>query len=189
MVLVLSSFLLISFSSALWDNYEQDQSFHFYLGEFVENKLPENHPMLSFIEDSLAEEMFNTNNSQLFKERIRKIQAAYRSNPNYITRFDQLDRRLEDTFQEKLKRAKRIRWLSAAGGAIIGALIAIPVGKQINSKALWIAVPTAALAGGGLGYLLADLLAMPDYDYSDVPISSDLEMGLADLEETLRGGN
>lgn len=186
------SLLAINIAQPAWDNYESDQEFNYYLGEFVENNLEDQHPMQAYVETKLAESIFDTTDEAKFKKRIQSLQNAFRQYPDHLLRFDRLDTRLQQNFNAKLKRAKRIRWISAAGGAALGALVAIPVGKQLGSqlgaKALLISIPVGALAGAGAGFLLADLLAMPSYEYDSSGISPDLDLGMEEIERALGGG-
>lgn len=187
-MLAVFSSLLIGLSLQVWDNYEEDEKFNFYLGEFAENKFEESDSAHFYIEKRLAESMFDTNNASQFKSRLRRLQTAFRHYPDQVLRFQRLDDQLSDIFESKLQRAKRIRWLSAAGGAVVGALVAVPVGRAIGGgKALLIAVPAGALAGAGAGFLLADLLTMPDYAYDDLGAAGDLIDGLEQIDEALGG--
>lgn len=185
--------LSVNFSTpdSSWDDWENDQEFNFYLGEFAENRFEDGSSYQRLLEERLSAATLKTTRESVFKNRLRQLQEAYRRYPETQLRFQRLDELLQDGFSEKLKKAKRIRWISATGGAVIGALVAIPIGKSMGSslagKALYIAIPIGALSGAGLGFLLGDIFAMPDYRYEDLGVSSDIESGLREIETALEG--
>lgn len=140
--------------------------FDFYLGELIEDEREDKDPTHKLVAGYLAEAILQANSNEDFQNYLQVLNQAVREHPERHRRFRQLDRALQTGFQEKLKAAKKKRLIYAASGAIIGALVGIPVGRMLNSsKLIWISIPAGALAGGGLGFLLGNLIAKPDYEY------------------------
>src|SRR5262249_29461448 len=141
--------------------------FDFYLQEMVSHELAPDAPMSRLIYEYLVEATFDTNSENVFKERLQRLAQAQQDHPDRMGRFQSLDRYLQREFEKKLKSAKTKRLIYAGAGAVIGALVAIPIGRAIHSGAqsLLIAIPSGALVGAGVGFLLGNLLAMPHYTY------------------------
>ncbi len=154
-----------------------DADFDFYVQELVAHELPDSDPMVPLIERGLVDAIFNTTKEAVFKDRLRKVHQLAREHPDRIERFDRLDRQFSQAFELKLKEAKRKRTIFTLGGAVAGAIVAIPVGRLISksTQALLIAIPVGALVGAGAGYLLGDLVAMPDYSYEAGSLNTDLD--------------
>ncbi|MGA0162911.1 MAG: hypothetical protein ACO3LE_01495 [Bdellovibrionota bacterium] len=172
-----------------WDDFENDHEFNFYLGEFIENNLDELHPLQVLIQDRLVENFFETSDQKVFQSRLRKLNQAFENHPKALLRFESLNEALYEEFNQKIKKAKTMRWIFTAGGAAAGALVAFPVTKMFARKAarsiLLLSVPLGAISGAGAGFLLSDFLFMPDYQFDGLNVSSDLLLGLEDLKKTL----
>ena len=165
-----------------------DLSFEYYFKEYQTHFLEDSDPMIKLIERRLAESLFETNQETEFKRRLSLIQSLIDERPEKSKSLRRLNRLMQEQFSDRLTRAKQKRWLYAAGGALVGALIAIPIAKGLNasSQTLWIAVPSGALAGGGMGFLLGHLLEMPKYEYSSTLITEDLDQALQTIDEMLK---
>ena len=84
-----------------------------------------------------------------------------------------------------MKKAKKLRWYFTAGGVLAGMVVAFPIGKFIgkSAKAIAIAIPVGAVLGGGAGFLLGDLLHMPDYYYEPGSVTDDLQLIYDELDD------
>lgn len=164
-----------------------DVDFNFYLRELVDNELSSDSPMANLIYDYLVEATFDTTSESVFRSRIDALHRAQQENPDKIQRFLALDKRLARSFDKKMAESKTKRLLYAGAGAVVGALIAIPIGRAIQPgmKVLLIAVPAGALLGAGAGYLLGDLLAMPNYTYESGMVNN---WDIAEMDEYLGRG-
>lgn len=167
-MIVALSFWLVS---ACVDTETNDlgTGFDYYLGEFLQNHLEDNHAMHRLIEEGLATSLFDSNDKQIFYKKIQCLQDAYQERPDLSRRFKRLDGRMQREFQARLEAAKERRWIATAIGVGAGALIGIPIGYALKSRlgaqALWISIPATALAGGATGFLLGDLLYVPAFSY------------------------
>jgi hypothetical protein len=163
-------------------------SFEYYFKDYALHHLEDKDPLAKLIEERLAESIFDTTSELEFKNRIRAIQQLLEDRPERAQSLRRLNRLLEKNFQEKLSRAKQRRWLYSAAGAVVGALVALPISKSMSTHAqtLWIALPVGALAGGGLGFLLAHLIEMPKYEYTSALISSDFDHSLNEIEDLMK---
>lgn len=154
------------------------EGFEFYLGEFLQNELEPTHEMKNIIRDGLAESILSASSESEFRQFIVKLQQSVQQYPDRRQDFERLNRSLDREFKELVKRGKRKRWLYAAGGAVVGAVIGIPIGKalgaKLGSKIIYLSIPLAALAGGGMGFLLGDYLSLPSYDLQSGSFLDDL---------------
>ncbi len=173
---------------AIFFSGSSDTAFEFYLKEFESNYLTKDDPMLKLIENRLAESVFETSDQAEFQRRLSRISELYRLRTDHAQSFKRLDRALKREFEDRLHKAKRRRWLYAAGGALVGALVSIPIAKAISaqSSALWIAIPVGALSGAGAGFLLGNLMETPKYSYASGMLSGDIEQGIRDLDELMK---
>jgi len=164
---------------------DKQSAFDFYLEELLAHEMSADAPMSRLIEDYLVEATFDTTSGDIFKDRLRKIQRAVKDRPDRIGRFQRLDDRFSDVFRAKLSEAKHQRMIYTAAGAVVGALVAIPVGRAINKSAqvLWISIPAGAALGAGAGYLLGNLIVMPDYTYDPGTLNFDLKQIQDELSE------
>jgi hypothetical protein len=173
-----------------WNDFQADAEFNFYLGEFLENHLDEFHPLQVLIEDRLVESFFSSTNEKLFRERLKKLNAAFENNPSALLKFEILNQALQEAFREKVAKAKRTRWIMTTSGAVIGALIAIPIGRWVGpttlGPALALSIPVGALSGAGAGFLLSELLYMPRYRFDGLNVTADISLALEDLESEWR---
>ena len=179
-----------SLTAAPPEDASDDDAFEYYLGEFLTYEMDVKHPMAILIANRLAEAVFSTSKRAIFYGRIDRLRSAIKEHPAKYRRLVDLDRRLTKAFSIRIKEAKKKRLYYAIGGSAIGAVVAIPLGRiigsqfsQIGSKALWIAIPTGALAAGGLGFLLGNLLHVPDYSYEAGSLIEDLELLYEEMEE------
>jgi len=133
------------------ENEDSDVEFNFYLKEMVDHAMAQDAPMASLIANYLVEATFDTTSDRVFKTRIRQISKTLEDHPDKIDRFQYLDGKFKRTFEKKVAAAKQKRLLYAASGAVVGAIIGIPVGKLAGggTKALFISVPSGALVGAG----------------------------------------
>lgn len=146
---------------------DSESEYAFYLSEMLNHSMPVDAPMAKLIEERLVETIFDSTDADVVKNRITALSTALKSRPELVERTIHLDRALTKAFDAKLAKAKTRRLIYAAGGAVVGALVAIPVGRLISTSAqtLWISVPAGALVGAGAGFLLGHLVEMPDYRY------------------------
>jgi hypothetical protein len=146
---------------------DQTSDFDFYLEELVSHELATSAPMSQLIIQNLATAIFDTDSAEVFYSRIAKLKESFRDNPRRAERFVALNQALQRAFDVKLQEAKRLRVIYSAAGAIVGALIGIPVGKAIGSsnKVLLLTIPVASAVGGGAGFLMGNLMVMPDYEF------------------------
>lgn len=164
-----------------------DASYDYYKTEFEIHFLESKDPMAKLIDLRLADSIFDTTSETEFLSRLRELKRLVQENPERVGSLKRLDAYLQRRFEEKMKSAKKKRWLYAAGGAVVGALIAIPIAKAINGKnILWIAVPSGALAGGGLGFLLGHLLEVPKYSYTSQVLTEDIDDAIDRIDELLK---
>lgn len=183
--------LTLSLLTGIDDELGDDLDFTFYLSEFATSELPKGDPMQQIIVDHLVESVFNTTREDTFQQHIRLLKSTAKSNPDKADRFSTLDSRLKVEFDKKMKEAKQKRLIYTAGGAVAGAVLGIPVGKMLSnatsmgSKILYLTVPAGALAGAGAGYLLGDLIAVPNYSYEPGTMTRDLELVQQEIEEDL----
>lgn len=181
--------LAIGISSPTLENEEADAAFNFYLKEMVQHAMAVDAPMANLIEKYLVEATFDTTSESVFKTRLRAIQATLEDHPDKIDRFQNLDSKFQRAFDKKISAGKQKRLIytaaGAAAGAAIGAVIGVPVGKAMGTgtKALFISVPTGALVGAGAGFLLGDIVAMPDYSYERGSVDWDLK----EIEDEVEG--
>jgi hypothetical protein len=181
------SFAMISQTPDIED-VTGNEAFDFYFGEFILHELEGRHGMRRIIEEGLAKAVFSTNDSDQFYRFLHVLKEAMLEHPERLKSFQRLDRLMGLEFEIRMKKAKRMRWLYTAGGALAGALIAIPVGKVLSNTtklgraALVIAIPSGILAGGGAGFLLGHLLAVPHYQYEAGDLSEDIGFHLDELE-------
>lgn len=179
----LAAVLLIALPSA----DSGPSSFDYYLGELVTCKLPPESPMLKLIVERLAESAFETSDEATFYHQLRLLKSTAHENPDKIESFIKLDRRLQAIFKERLQKAKTKRLIYTGVGAVAGAVLGVPAGKwlgsNIGSKILWITVPAGALAGAGAGFLLGNILAMPDYAYDSYMETGDLDQINEEIEK------
>jgi len=160
---------------------EDSSDFDFYLEELVSHELDAEAPMSQLIVQNLAESIFDTESEKVFQARLQRLRTAFSDHPRRAERFVTLHRALEKVYAAKIKEAKRLRMIYSGAGAVVGALIGIPVVKSLggSTKLLLITVPLGAAAGGGAGFLLGNLLAMPDYEFD----STVLDFQLRDIDE------
>lgn len=180
------SVLLFGFRPSI--SHADTQAFEFYIWEYETHYLTEEDPLALLIERHLAESVFDTTSKSTFEARLKRLQALIAQRPDRLESLRRLDQYLQQAFDVRLKRAKNQRWLYAAGGALVGALIAIPMGRLVSSSAqtLWISVPIGALAGAGAGFLLGELLTVPRYAYTSGLLERDLEISIDEIEELMR---
>lgn len=179
MILKMLALLTLSLTQA-----DGSESFEFYLGELVTNRLDAKHGMIPLIERGIIESIFESHEKVVFLQRLNDLQIALQKHPELYQNFVQIDRGMAREFEERLAKAKRKRLYYSAGGVLVGALVGIPIGKAFGGgKALWISIPASALAGGGAGFLLGDLLAMPKYEFLRGQLVEDLEFELEQLED------
>lgn len=159
---------------------EQASDFDFYLEELVSHELATSAPMSQLIIQNLAAAIFDTDSAEIFYGRIAKLKESFRNNPRRAERFVALNQALQRAFDAKLQEAKRLRVIYSAAGAVVGALIGIPVGKAIGStnKILLLTIPLGSAIGGGAGFLMGNLMAMPEYEFD----SGALDFQLNELE-------
>lgn len=164
-----------------------DPDFDFYFTELIVQELQPEDPMIALIEDGLIEAAFNAESDTDFKYRLRLIQQLAEDYPDKLPELWSFDRRLQHTFEDRLDRAKTKRLIYAAGGAVIGVAVSIPVGKLIGKtwKSLWISIPVGAASGAGFGFLLGHLTQMPRFTYESGLIRSDLEFNLDEIDELM----
>lgn len=184
--LILASAFILSPSDRL--SQTGNEAFDFYWGEFTDHYLEQSHGMKGLIEDGLAESLFFTTSEQDFRFYIRELQLFLQQNPDRLADFRRLDRKLQREFEKRLEHAHKKRWLYSAGGAVAGALLALPAGQLLpatlgSAARLWIALPIGIVAGGGLGFLLGHLLESPAYAYSEGVLLEDLEWIEDELED------
>jgi hypothetical protein len=171
------------------DPSQKEDEFSFYFSEFTTHQLEKSEPMAKLIVQRLAQALFDTSSKSEFELRLRILRTALKTNPELFDRFMSLDARLRDEFDTRVKKAKEKRLLFAAGGTVVGALVGIPAGKllsqstSLGSKIIWITIPAGALAGGGAGFLLGDILEMPNYGYHDGDLRGDLDLDRKELED------
>ncbi len=172
-ILLGTAFLL----SSPEDQSDATVAFDFYLNELTEHEMAADAPMARLIEKYLVEATFNTTSEAVFKDRLRRISKAYSQNPDKSERFRRLDSGFTVAFEQVIQKAKKKRIIYSAAGAVVGALVAIPVGRLIStsSKFLLVSIPVGALAGAGAGFLLAQLIEMPDFSYERGLMSRDLQ--------------
>lgn len=165
---------------------EADAEFNFYLREMVVHQMSADAPMAELIFQSLVDATFNTTKESIFRERIHSLQKTLQDHPDKADRFDKLDREFTRVFQKKVDEAKKKRFIYAISGAVIGAVVGIPVGKAISStsKILFITIPAGALLGAGAGFLLGNLLAMPQYSYESGMVS---HWDLKEIDDVVAG--
>lgn len=174
--------LIVAASAWLLPSAPED--FDFYLGELVTHELSADDKMSILINERLAESIFETSDEAIFKQRLTALHAALEKNPSKLDRFNDLDRRLSAVFAERVRQGKRVRLLYAAGGAVLGALVAIPIARLASTSrtALFIAIPAGVLGGAGAGYLLGQMIGMPHYDLEGSLFNKDLEFMNTELE-------
>lgn len=172
-ILLGTAFLL----SSADEGSDSELAFDFYLNELIEHEMSVDAPMARLIERHLIAATFNTTDGDILKDRLRRLAEAYRDNPDKVDRFKRLDNGFAVAFEKLMKSAKQKRLIYTAAGAAIGAVVAIPISKAISgsSKVLLLAVPLGALAGAGAGFLLGQIMAMPDFEYERGFFSRDLE--------------
>lgn len=160
---------------------EETSDFDFYLEELVSHELETNAPMSQLIIQNLSEAIFDTDSAEIFHSRIQALKNVFINNPRRADRFIALNRALEVAYSKKIKEAKRVRLIYTAAGVVVGALIGIPIGKAVggSGRILLITVPIAGSIGAGAGFLLGNLLALPEYEFD----SSILEIQLKELEQ------
>lgn len=182
MIALLLGLSLMSTAAEEFDGPNVD--FDFYLKELVSHEMAADAPMAKLIRDYLAEAVFDTTSEKVFRDRLRQIQQSLQENPNRLDRFKSLDSALSRSFEARLESAKQKRLIYTAAGAVVGALVAIPVGRVIggSTKALLIAIPSGALLGAGAGFLLGQLVAMPHYTYERGMVN---RFDLAEVDEFL----
>lgn len=182
--------LSLSIFSAVDEETASDDEFTFYLTEFAQHELPKGDAMAQLITDRLVDATFNTANTASFKNHIQQLKVMAKANPIKADRFASLDTRLAAAFEEKLKAAQHKRLFYTAGGAVVGAIVGIPIGNflststSMGSRIMLISIPAAALAGAGAGYLLGGILEVPDYTYEPGTMTRDLDFLRSELEET-----
>jgi len=180
--MLFASFLLATLLGAT-----EEGSYEFYKTEYQIHFLESKDPMAKLIDLRLANSIFETTNEAEFLSRLRDLRRLAHERPERIGSLKRLDSHLQKLFKERVKSAKKKRWLYAAGGVVVGALIAIPIVKAINGKnILWIAVPSGALAGSGLGFLLGHLLEVPKYTYTSQVLTEDLDDSIERIDELMR---
>lgn len=157
-----------------------NEDFDYYYLEFTENFFKTDHKALDLIEDGLVQAMFSTTDAETFKEYIHLLHQAALQHPERFVLYDNLDFKLQKEFQIRLKAVQQKKIIYSVVGAVVGAVVAIPIGKHFvaktGAKLLWLSIPAAALAGAGAGYLLADLLYSPDYHYDEGSLTRDLDL-------------
>jgi len=165
-----------------------NEAFDFYFGEFIGNHLSTGHGMKRIIEEGLAASVFSSNSEREFMRFLEILDQAVRQYPEHYDSFRRVDRLMAAEFQRRVNYAKEKRLIYSAAGAVIGAAVALPVGGllqgSLGKKALWIAVPTGVLAGGGAGFLLAHLRHMPKYHYERGQLTDDIDF----FWESIEGG-
>lgn len=165
----------------------KEENFDYYLTEFSGHYLTESHPMAQLIEERLATSLFETSSKSEFLDRIYRLNESFKQRPERLSRFSKLNDLLQKAFQTRLAQARTFRRRSAVVGAIAGALLAIPIGKQLGTtKTLWLAVPTGMIAGAGVGFLLGHFLSYPSYEFSDELIARDVDIELEEIENNLK---
>lgn len=144
---------------------ESDESnFGYYSGDFLTYAMSEDDPLAMLIHKRLAESLFESNNSQTFTSRLRFLKQISEQYPELRLRFSILDEELQMHLNQKLKQGKNKRLIYSAAGSLLGALVAIPIGKTLASssslgtKVWWLSIPAGALVGAGAGYLLSGIL-------------------------------
>ncbi len=151
-------------------------SFDYYFGEFKAFEMPASDSMAKLITRRLSESLFETNSSEKFYERLRSLKDFLRHHPEKVERLIDLDRLLQRDFEARLKKAKTKRYLYSASGAIVGALVGLPIGNVFGNKLIWIAVPAGLIVGASAGFLLGSVLEIPDYTYDAGTLTNDLEL-------------
>lgn len=165
----------------------EENEFGYYYGEFMTYGMEDTHPMSRLITDRLAESVFQSEDKDTLQARLRLLKKSSSDYPELVTRFAKLDERMQRSFTTRVTKAKSNKLLYTAAGALIGAVIGLPVGKLIAThttlgmRVLWITVPAGAIAGGGAGYLLSDLLERPEKVQSSDLLSKDLQTIEAEL--------
>jgi hypothetical protein len=154
-------------------NLSSADEFEFYLSELVENSLPSDAPMLRLITERLAISVFDSLSEDQVKMKLSALQQAARDHPDRIDSFRRVHRLLDAEFRARVKKAKQKRWFYAAGGSVIGALIAVPAGKLLK-QSIWLSVPVGILSGGSAGFLLGHLVEVPSYELNAQWLSSDV---------------
>ncbi|MDB5038278.1 MAG: hypothetical protein JWQ35_1806 [Bacteriovoracaceae bacterium] len=158
-----------------------ETEFGYYYGEFLTYAMADDQPMAKLITDRLAESLFQASSSKELQDRLKLLKTSAREHPELLGRFVNLDTKMKRSFTGRVSKSKQKRLLYTVGGAVVGAIIGLPVGKLISAhttlgiKVLWIAVPAGALLGAGAGFLLSQILDMPENIQSSDFLSKDLE--------------
>ncbi len=167
-----------------------DSDFSYYMGELQEQKFANDHPMLKLIVSRLAESVFDTASSSVLSQRLYEIKKLQESRPDLNGVFNQLDGELQKILKKKVAEGRETRLLYSITGAVVGAIIAIPISKKLvsggvitpDARALRIAVPSAALAGGTAGYLLGDLVHLSGLRQADQALKTEFDIRTAEIE-------
>lgn len=190
--LILSLFLLLGLTSFAYAKDSASDDFEFYLGEFLQNELQDQHAMKKIIREGLVQSILSASSESEFRQFIVRLQEGLRQYPDRRQEFERLDRSLDREFKDLIQKGKRKRWLYAAGGAVVGAIIGVPIGKGLSSKLgtkiIYLTIPLAAVAGGSMGFLLGDYLSLPSYSLKKGAFLDDLRYS-EELRENLEINN
>lgn len=180
--MILFSYFLLSLPLALESEVVTEESdFGYYFGEFLTYAMEDQQPLSRLIIDRLAESVFQSETKEGLQSRLRLIKRTAENSPELATRFAYLDQKLRTSFNTRVSKSKNHQMLYTTTGAVIGAVIGLPVGKLISShtslglKVLWITVPATALLGTGAGYLLSELIDSPESAQPSDLLSKDLQ--------------
>ncbi len=146
-------------------NDRDDTEFGYYMGEFLTYAMPDDEPMANLITHRLVDTLFDSRNQKVFDERLMSMKTYSEKYPELLLRFEVLDDQLKTSLSSNIKESISKKYIYAAGGAVVGLLVGIPVGSALashttmGSRVLWLTIPAGALVGAGAGYLLGGLLS------------------------------
>ncbi|MBN8554493.1 MAG: hypothetical protein J0L93_03530 [Deltaproteobacteria bacterium] len=182
-------FLLSVSVYAASEPIDNESEFGYYFNEFISHELDTTEPMAKLIVNRLAETIFDTTSKSEFEGRLRMLRSSLKAKPELLDRYMSLDARLRNEFDERIEKAKEKRMLYTVSGAVIGAVVGIPVGKVLSTstsmgmKVMAITIPAGALTGAGAGFLLGQLIEMPHYDLQEGALMGDLDLMNKELQE------
>ena len=127
----------------------EETTFEFYLGDFLDHQLDLDHPMARLIANRLASSLFETNSQDVFLKRLHQLKQAVATRPELQARFLNLNEKLKQAFELKIKTAKRKRLIYSAGGSLVGAVVGLPVGKILASRGASMGHSSGSFGGNG----------------------------------------